>query len=278
MSLPNVFRKRRSGGPALSFLIKESAEAYHAQRSKFLTSHQLADFRKCPALYQKKKLGLIPDEDRPAYLVGRAAHSLILEGQKAFDADFAVGGPINEKTGRPFGPTTKAYAEWVAAQDRDVLTDAQFELVTRLAEGVKAHEKAMELLSAGIPEGVARANYCGEPSQVRVDFFNPEKGLIDLKTADTLDYFEADARRYGYPFQLSFYRAILEKVSGTKFPVYLIGIEKREPFRCGVWRVKEDVLGICQRENEDAIARLKVCKETDTWETGYEQLRTFDWI
>ena len=33
---------------AVSFLLRESAEVYQAQASEYLTSHQLADFRRCP--------------------------------------------------------------------------------------------------------------------------------------------------------------------------------------------------------------------------------------
>jgi hypothetical protein len=42
-----------------SFLIRESAEVYQAKASEHLTSHQLADFRRCPLLYRKKKLGYL---------------------------------------------------------------------------------------------------------------------------------------------------------------------------------------------------------------------------
>jgi len=48
-------------------LIRDSFEVYHENAKQYLTSHQLADFRRCPLLYRKKKLGLIEDEDRPAF-------------------------------------------------------------------------------------------------------------------------------------------------------------------------------------------------------------------
>ncbi len=60
----------------LAFLVREPAEVYHSNAADFLSSHALADFRKCPLLYHRKRCGLIPDEDRPAYLVGRAAHTV----------------------------------------------------------------------------------------------------------------------------------------------------------------------------------------------------------
>ena len=65
--------------PSMSFLIHESADEYHAKAKHYLSSHQLADFRKCPQLYYRKKYHRHTQEESPAYLVGRAAHVLILE-------------------------------------------------------------------------------------------------------------------------------------------------------------------------------------------------------
>lgn len=63
-------------------ILHEPFREYQAKSKLHLTSHQLADFRRCPLLYHKKKLGLVPDEDRPAYLIGRALHTLVLEGHE----------------------------------------------------------------------------------------------------------------------------------------------------------------------------------------------------
>ena len=261
---------------SLDFLIREGEAEYRAKAKAHLTSHALADFRRCPLLYWHKKQGLVPDEDRPAYLVGRAAHVLILEGRDRFDAEYAVGGPINARTGKPFGANTQAYAEWAAAQGKPVITDEQFALVVNLATGVRSHAIAAELLSDGVPEGVIRVEYCGRPCQARLDFFNPERGVVDLKTADNLDYFTADARRYDYAFQLSFYRSLLAQVLGRKAPCFFVAVEKRPPYRAGVWRVTEAVLDECQRENEAAIARLGECERKGEWPTLYEQEMVFD--
>ena len=58
-------------------LIREPAEVYHARRGECLTSHRLAEFRSCPLLFRRKEMGLVPDRDSHAFLVGRAAHTLI---------------------------------------------------------------------------------------------------------------------------------------------------------------------------------------------------------
>lgn len=261
-----------------SFLIRESADEYHARSADHLSSHALADFRKCPQLFHQKKLGLITEEDRPAYLVGRAIHTLALEGEKRFQADYAIGGPINEKTGQPYGANTKAFAEWAAQLGRPVLTYDQYALVDAMAANVRAHELAGRLLADGVPEGVVRTDYCGLSCQIRMDWFDPHQGIVDLKTCDDLTWFEADARRFGYGHQVAFYRAVLAQVIGVAMPVFFIAVEKKEPFRCGVWKVTDDTLVSAQRENEAAIERLKRSLETNDWPTGYEDCRLFDFV
>lgn len=274
MALPDCFKKQETPLIDLAFLINEPPDVYHAQRDKFLSSHLLSDFRKCPLLYRKKQLGLVKDEDRPAFVVGRAAHTLILEGKKVYEASYAVGGPINPKTGEEYGSRTKAFEEWTIAQGKPVLTDDQALLIENLHTSVRNHEHAANLLFEGVAEGVTRKDYCGVACQGRFDWISPSYGLVDLKTCDSMDYLQTDAKNYGYVYQLAFYRSLLP----VQVPVYLIAVEKKEPFRCGVWRIGDDVLGIAQQDNEAAIERLKACRATDTWETGYEDIRTFDLI
>lgn len=260
------------------FLIREPADVYHAKASEFLSSHQLGDFRKCPQLYYQKKLGIVQDDDRPAYVVGRAVHTLALEGRDRFDNEYAVGGPINPKTGAPFGANTKAFAEWATQHGKQVLTQSQYALVNFMAANVRGHELAGKLLAEGFAEGVVRADYGGVPCQIRMDWFDPHQGIVDLKTCDDLTWFEADARRFGYGHQVAFYRAVLARVIGVAMPVHFIAVEKKEPYRTGVWKVSDDTLAAAQRENESAIERLRRCEEIGMWETGYEEIRVFDCI
>jgi len=259
-----------------AYLCQEPAELYHSKSGTYLTSHLLADFRKCPLLYHRKRSRLIVDEDRPAYLIGRAAHTLILEGRDRFEAEYVIGGPINPKTKARFGAASKAWQEWAALQGKPVLNDDQAELIERMAAAVRNHLPAQELLAEGTAEAVVRANYCGVACQIRMDWFDPYRGLVDLKTCDDLTWFEADARRFGYAYQLAFYRAVLAQLICLPMPVHLIAVEKKEPFRCGVWKVKSELLSLVERENAAAIARLKKCEADGYWPSGYEETRPFD--
>lgn len=269
-----------------SRFIFEPAETYHASAKDYLSSHRLADFRKSPLLYHRKLSGQIVDEETTAYLIGRATHTLVLEGRERFLAEYAVGGPINERTGKPYDPRSKAFTEWVGSQGKPVLTPKQVSNIEEMAAGVMGHSLARQLLVLGVAEAVLRTPWpagSGVDCQVRIDWFTHMDGaaIVDLKTTDDLTYFEIDARKYGYAHQLAFYRSVSAAAAvldPRDLPVHLVAVEKKEPYRCGVWRMGEDVLAIAQKDNEEAVKRLRHCRATNTWPTGYEQMRTFDWL
>ena len=232
----------------LAILEVEPAEEYHAKAAEFLSSHQLMDFMRCPYLHAKKRAGLIADKDSPAYLLGRAGHCRILEGRDVYEAEFAFGGPINPSTGKPYGSGTKKFAEWQARQGKPVLTLEQVDLIEKMATGVAMNDQAVDLLLYGRAEGVVRAEYCGVPCQIRIDWTHPHRGVVDLKTCDDLTWFEADARRYRYHNQMAFYRAVLAQAVGQRCsrPHRGRGEERTLPL-CGVWRVSDDTLAIARQ-------------------------------
>lgn len=261
------------------------ADEYHqaARDGKFLSSHLLGDFRKSPRLYRKKMTGEIAPEDTAAFLTGRAVHTLILEGRAKFDEEFLVSdGPVNPKTGESFGKLTKAYKEWAAAQTKDVVSGADFNFMSQLQQSVWTHPVASLLLDDGVAEQTVRTTYFGVACQIRMDWFRADyEGrpvICDLKTCETLDWFESDARRFGYPAQAAFYREVLRTASDGEVVAdcYLIAVEKREPFRCGVWKLTDGILEACAVENERAIAELAECRRTNVWPTKTEDLRILD--
>ena len=261
------------------------ADEYHqaARDGKFLSSHLLGDFRKSPRLYHKKMNGEIEPTESAALAIGRAVHVLVLEGRAKFDEEFMVSdGPVNPKTGEPFGKLTKAYREWAAAQTKDVVSGTDFAFMSKLRESVWAHPVARELLDDGVSEQTVRTHYCEEPCQIRMDWFRADYGGVpvigDLKTCETLDYFEGDARRFGYPQQMAFYREVLRVASGGEVSAdcYLVAVEKREPMRCGVWKLTDGLLESCAAENARAIAELRRCRREGRWPTRTEELRIFD--
>ena len=263
-----------------SFMTHEPADEYHARSrsGEFMSSHLLKDFRKAPDFYHRKITGEIKEDDTPALALGRAAHSLILEGREAFDREFVVtDGPINPKTGEPYKVKAKAYTDWLATQDREIVSSENYDLILKLQQSVHCHAEASQLLASGEAEGVVRAKYCGVPCQIRMDWFSPEHGLVDLKTCDSLERLKADRRTLSdYIFQMAFYRAIIRITTGITVPVHIIAVEKKVTFYTGVLNPISDVLDTAERINEAALERYKKCLYTGIWPTGYEEVIVID--
>ena len=262
----------------LRFLIREPADVYHAKSKDHLSAHALNEFRRCPLLYRKHELGLVPERDSTAYLIGRAAHTLILEGRPRYQREYAVGGPVNPRTGKPFGSATKVFAEWAGKQSKPVLSDSQAALVEQMAAAVRDHPISRELLADGVAEDVVRSRYHEHSCQARIDWINPDTdlGIVDLKTSEDLDSFEYALRALGYVHQVAFYRAVVAASCGINLPVHVVAVEKREPFRVGVWRIANDVLEAARAQNEEAMDELRRCRETGGWFTRFEALRVID--
>lgn len=259
------------------YIITEPASVYHDRRRDCLSSHALADFVRCPRHYRNKQLGLVADRDSAAYAFGRAAHVLILEGRERYEAEFVVGGPINEKTGKPYGPTTKAFKEFAENTNKEVISELDDLTLLHMQASVRSHKDAASLLASGAPECVVRREWLGKPCQIRIDWFTVDDvgGLwvVDLKTCRNLDDFEDDARHYGYMNQLAFYRGLLASAAGIEASVRIIAVEKQSPYRCGVYELPCDDLDSAEHDIYGSIERLKECEEKDHWPTGYEEVR-----
>ncbi len=267
-------------GSSVEFLDVPEEEYHEAARKReFTSSHYLALYRKCPALYHQEMLGLAPRKDSAAFMFGRAVHVAILQGKDAFDAQFRVDdGPINERTGKPFAAGTKAWDEYFADETRTVISTADFGVIQDMRLSVLEHPVAAALLEKGRAEGTIRVpDLCGLPCQIRIDWFNPERGIVDLKSTADLDRFVWDARDYDYIYQMAFYRQTL----AAKFPqaagapVNIIAVEKQRPFRCGVWTVNPYDLSLAAGKNAATIGQLAVSlRNGGRWPTLYETIRT----
>lgn len=278
--------------PRPSWLLDIPERAYHAESDNqtYLSSHWLAEFRNSPAVYKAKRDGLIPRSESSAFAFGSAAHCFILEGSEAFAARYCVtDGPVNPKTGKPFGTETKAYAEWAAEQAKPAVSNEEFARILGMKESLKSHVAWEDLFARrdgsplGLAEGVVRWNVAGRDCQARIDWLVPSVGngesntIVDLKTCMNLDDFERDAKRYGYSYQLAFYRSLVDRSDPhTNWAeVYLVAVEKSVPYRVGVWHVSAGLLNDCQTENTKAIHELTKCEYAKKWPTRYEDYREF---
>jgi len=241
-----------------------------------MSYHALAKFAKCPAAFHEAKMGLLKDDDEDHYRFGRAAHCRILEGKAEYERRYVFGGPINPKTGAPFGQRTKAYEEWRQEQEadgRECISDDDDMKIQFLANSVERHEIASDLIQRGETEVVIREKQHGIDCQSRLDLIASD-GVVDLKTCYDLDRFVHDFVRYRYANQLAFYSAMLAHSIGEMMSsATVIAVEKNPPYRCGVFWIEYSVINEAWSENKDTFAMYKKCIESDEWPTLYESER-----
>lgn len=221
-----------------NLLICESSEQYYAKRFDYLTATDMKTFLG----YPEGITDTISAEDRnEKLLIGRATHTLVLEGRETFERKFTSSGN-NESS--------------------DQLTSCQRKTVERLYTAVQSNPEARSLLETGVGEAVVRATYCDWPCQIRIDWFNPLQGLVDLKTTDSLDQFQRDIVAYRYHEQLAFFRSVLGAASGVIVPVYFIIASKKEMIS-QVREIPPETLDLFESQNRDTLKRMNsVCPQS----------------
>lgn len=270
-----------------------SREDYFAASAsgKRVSFHSLLDFARNPADYHLRTTGVIPQQPttRDMFL-GTAAHTLILQGAFAYEAEYTVAdGPINAKTGKPYGTETKAYADWLATQTGQILSTAEDALIRGMDAACHAVDVrtggpscAAQLLAQGRAETVLRFDWCGLTCQSMVDWIVDDFGgcgpaIVDLKTCADISDFEWEARRRKYIHQLAFYRDALRagELHDLDAPVscYLVAIEKSARPRVGAYYIPDADLDEAQAWCETQLVNLFTCHKNGIWPTGYEGLR-----
>ena len=237
-------------------------------------------FQKTPAHF-RYEMDHPEEVAKTAMKEGQAIHAALLEPTK-FAECYVGGGPINSKTGKPFGSETKKFAAWAeeqAAAGLIALPRGDFEYYADLNRAVQAHPIAGRLLS-----GVKR--------EVSVQWRHPETGLLlccrpdgvafaerasvvvaDVKSCKSAgpQRFGANAYKYGYLFQLAMYndgvRATTEReVEQT----IILALEKEPPYAIAHYRVDEYQLAMGRDHVTDALRQLVLCQRFNDW-PGYPE-------
>ncbi|MDO5580645.1 MAG: PD-(D/E)XK nuclease-like domain-containing protein [Planctomycetia bacterium] len=238
MSFTDVLSLYKSEKPLIdpAFFLKESSVIYFSKRNDYLTITDLKKFIGPPP----KSTDPVSDEERAEkFLTGRASHTLILEGKAAFDNEFTL---IKSEKG-----------------NREYLTEPQYKTVEDLKTAVENNPSALLLLEKGLAEGVVRSKYANFFCQIRIDWFNPYYGIIDLKTTDSFSQFEREITAYRYYEQLAFFRAILREAAGVSVPAFLIIVGKRE-LKSEVRAVPETILDQKEAEIMEHLKRFELSR------------------
>lgn len=237
-----------------------SNEAYHheAPYSEYLSSSSLKLYLKSPKA-AKFALDNPTEEKSDALCFGSLFHdcmAALAEGgllEHVIDAIAAFEPPINEKTGQPYGSTTKAYAaayEKFTAELNGVIasTAEEKELVSAMLNSLlydsgATSEQVCKLLKWGKPEvSFFYETEDGIKLKVRPDLLTRKK-IIDWKTCalDSLDE-DSIARqiiKYRYDVSLSMYQYVLHEIEGKWYTPILVFVQKTAPHDCIMCDISE---------------------------------------
>lgn len=232
-----------------------SNEEYHNGEPwrGYVSSTQLKHYLRSPKAFRFAQDN--PTEQTEAQRFGSLFHDLMAclaaaNGEWAQGYEAWLGGlarfdpPINERTGQPYGTTTKAYAEAY----QQFLADNEGKIIVNTTDSDLASDMAHSLLNdcGSTSEQIKKLLKWAKGSEVsyfyedgngirlkiRPDMLTSNK-VIDWKTCslDSLDE-ETIARqiiRYGYHISLSMYQFVLHEMTGRWYKPYLVFVSKTPP-------------------------------------------------
>lgn len=259
-------------------LITEPLSVYNGNRSKYFSSTAAKTLIKDSAADLKHQMDNPSNEVKPAFILGNAVHSLVLEGTVAFQNDFVIGGPKDNK-GKEFGMKSDAFAgrrKAVNAEGKELITREEYKKAWAMKKSVYNHTLAASILDKKITiaERVIRTNFMDVDCQVRYDLISRRVGIPDLKTCADLRWFQRDVLyKYGYIYQAGFYQLIAHSVAPEfgYLPFMFIAVESKPPYKVGVFPMKANDMAYCRMKVMDAFLKFKECKESGVWPTGYEE-------
>ena len=250
-----------------------------------LSNSSLSVLKRSPQEFHERFVtGEQKGEETDAMRLGSAVHMLALEPEK-FDSQYVVlEGPINAKTGNPYGRDTKAFTEWLEAasvdETRKVLIREDFESSLNIAQAFHSHEIIEGLMSVEGKEfekTLLLTYQYDDGSSERVkckpDCIIPaESIIIDLKTSSDPrpEEFQWSALRYGYYRQAAIYLDACEVYYGKEFRFLFGVVNSKAPNECGVFELTPSDIQRGRDEYHELIEEYSRRLASNNWRSDWQ--------
>ncbi len=203
--------------------------------------------------------GIDSTESTSALQLGTLCHMQILEPDR-FAAQVTDRGPINQKTGEPYGRQTKAWAEWEAEHPGVIVVPSWMHLMLE-----RMPQEICELFSSESASEVSAIVDCvGWQAKCRPDLLSLHK-LYDLKTIDDIDQIDRAINRYSYWFSAGWYRMVMSQALGCTMPWTWIFAEKRPPHRWRLVDMDETFCDFSDAKAAEVADAITTAFERDDW-------------
>ncbi|MDI9914393.1 PD-(D/E)XK nuclease-like domain-containing protein [Rhodococcus sp. IEGM 1379] len=261
-------------------------EVYHGDRISLSSSGArklLAP--SCPAKFRHEQDN--PPAPKKVFDFGHAAHSLVLgygsELREIPDKLLASNGAVSTAAAKEF--VANARTEGAVA-----LKPAEHQKVHEMADAIRSHETAAELLSNGKPEQSLywRDQATGIMRRARPDWLPNVTGsrlvITDYKTAVSADEndFVRAAGDYGYHCQAPWYCDGIIELGIHPDPEFVFVVQEKEPpYLVNVVQLAPEAIELGRQLNRIAIETYVTCRQTGIWPGYGEDIKLVDlppWI
>lgn len=208
----------------------------------------------------------------PAFSLGTAAHSLILE-QDASDLVLVDFPDYRTKEAR-------ISRDAALAAGKTPLLPHEHDQVWAMRDAVMAHPDAGPLLTGHQAEVNVFADLYSQPCKARIDAWHEDDGtgrplIVDLKTTQDANpaTFDRTAINFGYHQQMAHYQDVMEAETGTRPRFLFVLVEKAPPYLVSVVELAQDFVGLGRETNHEAAATWTRAVKDNHW-PGYEGVST----
>ena len=221
--------------------IFKSDEAYYSDRS-YLSNSSLKMLRESPTKFDLWRRGLWQQPDSPVFELGKAVHSLVLEG-----IDNAV-----TFDGRRDMRTEKYQMFLQENQGKFILSQSDYNDYLGMCERLQNNKDVRELINDGIAESPITGEIFGHKFKAKADYLVcnfSDDYIVDLKTyGKSLDEFAKSSRWMLYNQQAALYTQLF----GIQRFVFVV-VEKSWPYEVGVFECTSDFIDSGMRELSKSI-------------------------
>ena len=257
---------------------------YHA--IKALSNSSLSVLKRSPTEFYKRFItGEMKSQETEAMLLGSVVHMLALEPER-FDAQYVViHGPINPRTGKPYGRDANKFTQWLdaemALQTRKVLVREEFANSLAIAKAFQAHPTIAAIMASRTEklfESECSMEYeIGDDKvemKCKIDFVCPaERLIIDLKTtSDPSPYaWSWSAEDFGYHRQAAIYSDAMQAKYGEPFRFLFGVVRSKEPYEAAVYELDAESIQRGRSEYEALIEQYVDRKAKNDWLSEWQR-------
>lgn len=232
--LENLIRMESKGQLEKTYYDGIPIEVYHHPLCPGVSSTKLKAVDKPP---EKN------DSEKPAFVFGRAFHTLILE-PTLFTNDFVVGTMERE--------TRRTYISF-----------ADYDMMIRMKNALSRHSVAYEMIERSIKERTffSRDKETGLLKKCRTDSFNSPPSIADLKSCASAEKskFAYDAKKFRYGFSAAYYISIVSEVLDSYVEnFYWIAVEKSMSPKVAIYHPNQSAISKLDMEVRTALETYKL--------------------